>query len=963
MTCPSEETLIELAGGQVDATRASSLEAHAATCERCRHALVELASLTAPSRQPTAALADGSQIGRYRVLHLVGEGAMGRVYAAWDPTLDRRVALKLIHPNLAGDSAAAHARLLREAQSLARVSHPNLVGVHDAAALNEVVFIAMEFVDGLTLRAWIREQPRTPREIVDAFVQAGRGLAAAHAAGLVHRDFKPENVLVGRDGRVRVSDFGLATTDNTPAHPVRSRGTGLVGTPAYMAPEQLEGRSANAQSDQFAFCVALFEGLGTVRPFTRNTADEVARGIPALKAPARLVRALEQGLKLRPEDRFPDLEALLRALNPPRPLRKGVAVAVAAVTVLALTAGWTFGRRSPAALCDGGSSRLATVWNPAREAALARHFDGLHGGRTWGGIHRSIEQQSAAWLSMHKEACEATRVKGEQPDGVLAVRMECLDRRLIEIEALTAVLATTDAESLSNAVQAGSSLTPISICSNGTALLQPDRLPENPAQSERAKQIQLVLAKARALREAGRYQEGLVMATRAAIDARALGHVPTEAQALLSRGELQESGGDAAAAEGTLRDAYLAASASRDDRTLVASAIAVSFVVGQRLSRLDEGTQWAWLAAAALRRVGSDVELEARLAAQEGHLLHDRADFAGAEVKYRQAYALRRAAQGQTHPSTAAMLANVARAVMAQGHFEESLVLTRQATAMLASAFGEDHPKVAQARNGIASTFLNLGRNEEALVEADAALQIAVPAFGPGHSEVARIRLNRAVALQRLGRFDEAIVEANSALGSLRVAGMDFLVAEALLTLGETLGAAGRVDEALARLDEARAAYAKNVGDGHEQVSVVLEVEGDLLLAHGRAAEALVDFQQALGRRAKVRGADHPENAFALSGIGRSLAQLGKRTQALGYLQRATNSLEASGLDPDLLAATQAVLTKSQRVTRKLDGPTKSAPSQPEPPTPMAPLNESSIASGSELRHCAVEPLTVSSHS
>jgi tetratricopeptide (TPR) repeat protein/tRNA A-37 threonylcarbamoyl transferase component Bud32 len=917
MSCPSEETLIEGVGGQLDASRAGALEAHAADCERCRHALVELASHTALSPANAALipkpLPDGAQIGRYRVLELVGEGAMGRVYAAWDPVLDRRVALKLIHPRLAGNSELARTRLLREAQSLARVSHPNLVGVHDAGALDEAVFIAMEFIDGLTLRAWLAERERTTAQILEAFVQAGRGLAAAHAAGLVHRDFKPENVLVGKDGRVRVSDFGLARGEErepgpTSADPLVSAAGALIGTPAYMAPEQLAGEAANARSDQFAFCIALFEALGPGRPFARNTAEAVARGMPALKAPSRIVRALEQGLRARPEQRFPSLEALLRALQPPRQLRRKIALVTTAVAALALTAGWTFGRQRPAALCDGGAARLATVWSPQREGELAQHFDALHGKRTWDGLQTLLEQHVASWLSMHREACEATRVKGEQPDAVLAVRMECLDRRLMEIEALTAVLATTDAERLATAGQAGGALTPIAICANHAALLQPDRLPDNPAQAERAKQVQRVLAKSRALREAGRFKEGLAMATTAAVDARALGHLPTEAQALLVRGVLQESDGDAAASEGTLRDAYLKASGSHDDRTLTLAAIELSFVVGQRLSRLDEGTQWAWLASAGMRRVGADFELEAKLANQEGHLLYDRADFAGAEAKYRQTFELRRTAQGDTHPATAAMLANVARAVMAQGHFDEALLLSRKATALLAAALGEDHPKVAQAHNGIASTLLNLGRNEEALVEVEGALKITVSSLGEGHAEVARYRLNRAVALQRLGRFDEAIADGQSALAALRAVKMEFLAAEALLTLGETLGAAGRLDEALVRLDESRAAYAKTVGDGHEQVSVALEVKGDLLLEHGRSADALEAYQQALSRREKVRGADHPENAFALSGIGRAQAQLGKRALAIPPLRRAAKLLEESGLDADLLAATQAVL-------------------------------------------------------
>ena len=286
--CPSESTLMEFVAGSC-ADRAA-VEAHLVECERCRVAVAGLVSRTSAPTRSEGKLVRGAQVGRYVVLDLVGEGAMGQVYAAYDPVLDRKVAIKLLHPLVEG--AEAQERLLREAKSLARVAHPNLVGVHDAGAFRDSVFIAMEFVEGQTLRAWLQPRTRNQREVLDAFLQAGRGLAAAHAAGLVHRDFKPENVLVGRDGRVRVSDFGLARDVAEPSRPAElapdaalletpklQTATGaLVGTPAYMAPEQLAGRRADARADQFSFAVALYEGLSGQRPFIRNSVDIVKAG-------------------------------------------------------------------------------------------------------------------------------------------------------------------------------------------------------------------------------------------------------------------------------------------------------------------------------------------------------------------------------------------------------------------------------------------------------------------------------------------------------------------------------------------------------------------------------------------------------------------------------------------------------------------------------------------------------------
>ncbi|HTM19495.1 MAG TPA: serine/threonine-protein kinase, partial [Kofleriaceae bacterium] len=203
-----------------------------------------------------AALAAGSKVGRYVVLELIGGGGMGMIYKAYDPQLDRAVALKLMRPAAAESDPDASNRVLREAQSLAKLQHPNIVAVHDAGLFGDQVFAAMEYVAGDTVSRWLKVEPRSAEEIVDVFRAAGRGLAAAHAAGLVHRDFKPDNVIVGTDGRVRVLDFGLAR----PAGDAAAGGPS-AGTPAYMAPEQHDHRVADARSDQYSFCVALYEAV------------------------------------------------------------------------------------------------------------------------------------------------------------------------------------------------------------------------------------------------------------------------------------------------------------------------------------------------------------------------------------------------------------------------------------------------------------------------------------------------------------------------------------------------------------------------------------------------------------------------------------------------------------------------------------------------------------------------------
>ncbi|MBC8069290.1 MAG: serine/threonine protein kinase, partial [Deltaproteobacteria bacterium] len=307
--CPDDAALVELLVGRAGALGRRMLHAHVDGCARCRELLAHLArfnsgmpergiedaatlaSTRTPSRAP-GAIIGGTRIGHFEIVEEIGRGGMGTVYAALDTRLARRVAIKLVHASAPGtDDAEPSQRLLREAQAMAAITHPNVVTVYEAGTFGAEVFLAMELVDGDTLAQWLSLARRPWPAIVRVFVEAGRGLAAAHRAGLVHRDFKPTNVLVATDGRVRVTDFGLVQAGMSEAEAARTwvhgdastrSGTGmLVGTPRYMAPEQLRGDTVDARSDQFAFCVALFEALWLRHPFgdgPRERVDAVREG-------------------------------------------------------------------------------------------------------------------------------------------------------------------------------------------------------------------------------------------------------------------------------------------------------------------------------------------------------------------------------------------------------------------------------------------------------------------------------------------------------------------------------------------------------------------------------------------------------------------------------------------------------------------------------------------------------------
>ncbi|HLL84986.1 MAG TPA: serine/threonine-protein kinase [Longimicrobium sp.] len=314
---------------------------------------------------PATALPRGATLGRYVVLEYVGAGGMGVVYAAYDFGLDRKVSLKLVRGERHGKERQE--RLVREAQAMARLSHPNVIAVHDVGTYEDQVFIAMEFVAGGTLKHWLRSAPRGRAEVVERFLQAGRGLAAAHRAGLVHRDFKPENVLMGEDGRCRVTDFGLAVpaTASTqgPGTP-----TPAAGTAAYMSPEQRQGRAVDPRSDQYAFCVALHEGLCGERPSSPAPTPALA----AAGAPRALWRVLERGLSAEPDARFPSLDALLAELERgPRRERARVALAGGlglAGSVAALGV-WAVLSRPPAPsaplACESAPVLSAPLWKPS----------------------------------------------------------------------------------------------------------------------------------------------------------------------------------------------------------------------------------------------------------------------------------------------------------------------------------------------------------------------------------------------------------------------------------------------------------------------------------------------------------------------------------------------------------------------------------------------------------------------
>ena len=367
----------EFVSGTLPPSALGKVEGHLASCRECRALVAALAadggddsnaktfrhermSASQLGDLPRKTLAIGDRVGRYLVLSSLGAGGMGVVFAAYDPQLDRKIALKLLRSGLAGSSKDARTRLRREAQAIAQLSHPNVVSVYDVGTTDDGdLYIAMEFVEGDTLTTWLKKYPRTWREIIDVFLQAARGLFSAHGVGLLHRDFKPDNVLVGGDGRVRVTDFGLARSVLAPDEAFAARpemtalnialtATGTVlGTPRYMPPEQMTGPDLDARSDQFSFCVALYEALYGRHPLRDGTSVSMLehgdRALPppeGLKIPPAIGRAVLRGLERDRAKRFPSMGSLIDQLVPP-PTRAPVRYAGFALAAVLLVGGTT----------------------------------------------------------------------------------------------------------------------------------------------------------------------------------------------------------------------------------------------------------------------------------------------------------------------------------------------------------------------------------------------------------------------------------------------------------------------------------------------------------------------------------------------------------------------------------------------------------------------------------------------
>ncbi len=409
-----------------------------ATAQPARVAMTQAEKDELPA--PGLTIRRGTEVARYLVLDALGSGGMGRVFSAHDPELDRRVAIKVLFQGRAAHSSSGANELLREGRALASLRHPNIVSVYDIGWHEGELFIAMEYIEGKTFGTWQRDSEPGKHELMHHYLEAGAALAAAHDAGIVHGDFKPANVMVETSGRTVVLDFGLARARVEP-EPLRGSDPDDiahgVGTPAYMAPEQHCGQRASQASDQFAFCVALYEAFVGKRPFPQRGLIKLTQAVldgayepPGNKMPGWVWRAVERGLQLAPKDRHTDMHALLRALNPRRRRRRLFAVSGAGIGVLATTGVVSMlGDSGP---CEDASVQLADVWDPQIRAAMDEQHTGA---ASWPAVRDQLDAFEQRWSTAWKESCEATLIHETQSEALLDQRMACLHGDRVVMEA------------------------------------------------------------------------------------------------------------------------------------------------------------------------------------------------------------------------------------------------------------------------------------------------------------------------------------------------------------------------------------------------------------------------------------------------------------------------------------------------------------------------------------------------
>jgi serine/threonine protein kinase/tetratricopeptide (TPR) repeat protein len=967
------------------------------------------------------------RLGRFVVLRKLGHGGMGTVLEAYDETLDRKVAVKQLHRDSSGEAGEHHRqRLLREAQALARLSHPNVVQVYDAGEQQGRLYIAMELVAGQTLWEW-QKTPHAWAECLRAYMGAGAGLAAAHDQGIVHRDFKPTNCIIDAQGRVKVLDFGLARgvddivdegeaavptldrmeadsgeagthvrvgsvagdertrlrgedtvqvgsprerdrfDDSVAAGPSRKReGSGgsvaagpsrrregfggsvaagplrrvsdsaiasgprrslagpeasgaalsvlslqltrtgaMLGTPAYMAPEQAAGRPADARSDQFSFCVALYEAIYGERPFAGNIGLAIMTGkVPRFPARSRaglpavppwLRKALQQGMAAEKQQRFASMDELLAALQRGERRRRQLGVAVLAVGVLL---GGTAAATLREAPCEGLRQAPMPGWSDDSRAAVETALRATKVEHAWEATAAGLDEYAHAWTEARAQACEATHVQRVAGEELLELRMACLDRRALQARATMELMAQADDGVAARSAQAVRSLPPVEPCLDTERLREgPAPLPE--ALAAPAAELRELVARSWAFDVAGRAAQGLDAAEHAVSEAERLGPEgePLLAETLHNRGRLYRTARRLDEARRDL-EAVLQVAEHGGDQTLALDALQELLLVAY--DDADRSAFGAWLVVARgkLRRFEDQPHtraqlhhLEGLLALREGEGTRAVASFEMAAGLYRELGSGVELDLGRTLLQLGVAQGRLGHEAEAEEAFESARTLAEREGLL---------PLLAEVHQERGRMHFDRGRLEPAEQWLRRALELRVAFDGATAALTIPTRVPLAMLLQQRGELSAAVAMAQAARDSLSPSVPAGSHAQVMSLLARFHRQQGDWEAALddyQRVEEALAATPSP--DPIEQAMLDSNV-ADCLRIMGRRDAARTRYERALESLRIHAAADDYRRVYPLFGLGSLLAQQHDRQGAASLLRRALAIQEATPKDLDI---------------------------------------------------------------
>ena len=953
--CPPHHELILFVARMMAAPDAAAFSQHVDSCDSCQNRVAALGAtpgMEAVTALPGSASLEpvaiaGQQLGRFTLTRMLGRGGMGEVWAARDPELDREVAIKLLYVDFGGLDHERQARLRREAQAMARVNHPNIVRIYELGADGDRLFCAMELVEGETLRHWL-ETPRPWRETLDVLLAAGRGVAAAHAAGLVHRDVKPDNVMIARDGRILVGDFGLAKLAGMGAEPAPAAGragfdprtnvslttTGsFLGTPMYMAPEVLEARDGDALSDQFSFCVMAYEALYRSRPFRGTSLGELVDSVyeepiapvPGRKGPPRGIwRCIRRGLTVAKEGRWPTMAPLLAGLEraAAAPRRRRLGIAAAAVVALSVSSVVVLASPEPdeeALVHEAGQSRMAAVWSPARRDGMRKAFAGAgepavasQATSTTG----TLDRYRDAWLAMRIDAWRATNLRKEQSARLLELRMRCLDRLSDEMDAFLQIAADADRpDELRRIGQGVGRLTPVATCSDEgkMAAIFPATIDDD--RPDLRKKFDIEEARMRAAIAAMPPAEAIKAIQAAIAEADRTGVPGLSSGFLFLLAVIQNEAGDIKSAEATLRKLIQEAARARRHFMVAAGWLRLIQSLASKQLRMDEAIALEPTARAAVAQAGDEPRLRAELATTLGGIAWQKGDIAEARDRFVEARDVMVAAFGPKDETAAGSEVSLAMALFELKELDDSARHAKHAYDVLHEKGIDSDRSAGKALMVLAWVARERKDWEAAARHSQASIAQMARLHGTDNLELAFSRRELGHALSELERHGEAIEQMKMCVGVFSRVGPrhpDTLVAQ--LELGELYEKAKRYTEAEKIDRETVKALREGGKSSRDHLSSGL-LELARMVAYRSPAEAIPTYDEGMRIYMKRSDVVDEERAEVFEEVSKVALAAGKAKWMLAWFDRVPRAAAR-------LPALRKKLVKASRRGRVAGSPT-----------------------------------------